>query len=490
MIQPAARFMGIIGTGVTPAMTKQVPAESTAGLVDLTITELGKRMRSGALSSVALSEACLDRIQRLNPKLDSFITLTADRARADAQRAESELAQGIDRGAFHGIPYALKDNIDAAGILSSSHSKIFADRIPKEDATVAAKLRAAGGVLIGKTATFEFAIGGPSWDLPWPPARNPWNRDFLPGGSSSGSGSAVGARFVLGAIGTDTGGSIRWPAAVCGITGMKPTYGRVSRHGVHPNTFSIDHCGPMTRTVEDCAIMLGAIAGYDPLDPGSIDEPLPAYRNALTGSISGMKIGLVRHWYQEHGDPELIAAMDDAVLVLRDLGASVEEIVLDDLQDYVDAKTTISTAELYSIHEKDLKTRPQDFGKRLRSRVIGGALLRAEDYVQAMRWRTELVTRLMAAFGRFDVLATAGWMAPADPADPAGVDFFRKRLMATMPFSLAGIPALVVPCGFTKQGLPLSLQFGGKPFDEATVLRAGHAYEQATPWHLKIPVLQ
>jgi aspartyl-tRNA(Asn)/glutamyl-tRNA(Gln) amidotransferase subunit A len=296
--------------------------------------------------------------------------------------------------------------------------------------------------------------------------------------------------MVPGAIGTDTGGSVRWPAAVCGITGLKPTYGRISRRGVHPNTYSLDHCGPMTRTAEDCAIMLGAIAGHDPHDPGSIDEPVPDYRRALTGSIKGMKIGLVRHWYQEHGDPELVAAMETAVVLLRDRGAIVEEIVLDDLQDYVDAKTTISVSELYAVHEKDLKTRPQDFGKKLRTRVIGGALLRAEDYIQAMRWRTDLVMRLMAAFSRFDVLATAGWLGPADPADPNGFDFFRKRLLVTMPFSLAGIPALVVPCGFSASGLPLSLQIGGKPFDEATVLSVGHAYQQATDWHLRLPPLQ
>jgi aspartyl-tRNA(Asn)/glutamyl-tRNA(Gln) amidotransferase subunit A len=463
--------------------------KSVGGPTDHSIAELGARIRRREVSPVDLAKACLDRIAYLNPKLNCFITITAERALADARRAEEELSRGIDRGPFHGVPYALKDNVDTAGILSSSHSKIFADRIPAQDATVAAKLSQAGGVLIGKTATFEFAIGGPSWDLPWPPARNPWNRDFLPGGSSSGSGAAVGGRMVPAAIGTDTGGSVRWPAAVCGITGLKPTYGRISRRGVHPNTYSLDHCGPMTRTAEDCAIMLGAIAGHDPLDPGSFDEPVPDYRRALTGSIKGLKIGLVRHWYQEYGDPELLAAMETAVAQLRDRGASVEEIVLDDLQDYVDAKTTISVSELYAVHEKDLKTRPQDFGKKLRTRVIGGALLRAEDYIQAMRWRAELVARLMAAFAKFDVLATAGWLAPADPADPDGFDFFRKRLLVTMPFSLAGIPALVVPCGFSVSGLPLSLQIGGKPFDEATVLNVGHAYQQATDWHLRAPPL-
>ena len=458
-------------------------------LDDLDIVRMGRLIRSGEITATRLAEACLDRIARHDGRLDSFVTVTPETAVAQAAKADRELAAGCDRGPFHGIPYALKDNVDTAGIRSSSHSKIFADRVPTEDATVAAKLREAGGVLIGKTATFEFAIGGPAWDLPWPPARNPWNRDYLPGGSSSGSGAAVGAGFVPGALGTDTGGSIRWPAAMCGIVGFKPTYGRVSRRGVHPNTYSLDHCGPMTRTVADCALMLGAMAGHDPLDPGSIDEPVPDYAAASSGEIAGLRIGLVRDWYAEDGHPEVVDAVDAAVDMLRSLGASVEETRLDPLQDYVDAKTTISVSELYAVHEGDLKTRPGDFGRQLRSRVVAGALIRAEDYVQALRWRTELVTRAMASFRRFDLLVTAGWLAPADPADPSGVDFFKKRLLVTMPFSLTGMPALCLPCGFSRSGLPLSLQIGGKPFDEATVLRVGQAYQQATAWHLARPTL-
>lgn len=458
-------------------------------LVDYSIAEMGRLLREGSLSAVDLTQACLERIERYDGAFNSFITVTAERALTQAAAADRELAEGVDRGAFHGIPYALKDNVDTAGILSSSHSKIFEGRIPTESATVASRLEAAGGVLIGKTSTFEFAIGGPSWDLPWPPARNPWNRDYLPGGSSSGSGAAVGARFVPAAIGTDTGGSVRWPAAMCGITGLKPTYGLVSRRGVHPNTYSLDHCGPMTRSVEDCAAMLGVCAGYDPLDPGSIDEPVPDYRAALTGSIEGLRIGLVRHWYEEEATDEVVAAVDAAVAVLSDLGAIVETVTLDPLRDYVDVKTTISISELFSLHERDMRTRPQDFGKLLRSRVMVGALVRAEDYIQAMRWRTELATRTMAQFARFDLLVTAGWMAPADPADPDGVDFFKKRQLVTMPFSLAGMPALNIPCGFSAGGLPLSLQIGGKPFDEATVLRAGDAYQRATGWHLAKPDL-
>jgi len=463
--------------------------ETRSDLCDLTLTEATRLLAAGKVSPVDLVDACLARIGRLDGSVHAFITVCADEARSEAEKSARRYASGTPLGPFDGVPFALKDNIETKGIRSTSHSKLLIDNVPAQDAHIATKLKGAGGILIGKTATFEFALGGPSWDLPFPPALNPWSPEHLPGGSSSGSGAAVGARFVPAAVGTDTGGSVRWPAAVCGLAGLKPTYGRISRRGVHPNTFSIDHCGPMTRTVEDCAVMLGVAAGFDPLDPGSIDEPVPDYAAALTGSVAGLKIGLIRHWYNDTATPEVVAAVDAAIGKLRELGAVVEEIELAPLQDYVDCKTTISTCELYAVHEKDLKTRPQDFGRLLRTRVIAGGLIRAEDYVQAMRWRAELTTKLLATFSRFDLLATAGWLTPADPADPNGFDFFKKRLIVTMPFSVAGIPALSVPCGFTSQGLPLSLQIAGKPFDEATVLRAGDAYQRATEWHLRKPAL-
>ena len=456
---------------------------------DLSLEEMSALLQARRLSPVELTEAVLARIDRLNPKIHAFITVATESARQQAKDAEARLAAGAPRGPFDGIPFALKDNIETKGLRSTSHSKLLIDNVPTAHAHVASRLLDTGGVLIGKTATFEFALGGPSWDLPFPPALNPWNLNHLPGGSSSGSGAAVAARLVPAAIGTDTGGSVRWPAAVCGITGLKPTYGRISRRGVHPNTFSLDHCGPMTRTAADCAVILAAAAGFDPLDPGSIDEPVPDYRSALTGSIKGLRIGLVRNWYADAATPEVAAAVDQAAGTLRAMGATVEDISLAPLLDYIDCKTTISLCELYAIHEKDLKTRPQDFGEKLRTRVIAGGLIRAEDYIQAMRWRTELTTAMLAMFRRFDLLATAGWLTPAEPADPDGVDFFKQRMIVTMPFSLAGIPALSVPCGFSKDGLPLAFQLAGKPFDEATVLRAGDAYQRATDWHTSAPKL-
>ncbi|MBS0240784.1 MAG: Asp-tRNA(Asn)/Glu-tRNA(Gln) amidotransferase subunit GatA [Proteobacteria bacterium] len=458
-------------------------------VTDLSIAEAARQFRTGSLSPVDVAEATLARIEAVNPKLSAYITVTSDVALNAAKASEARFKAGKPLGPFDGIPFALKDNVETAGIRSTSHSKLLFDNVPKEDAHVAAKLTSAGGVLLGKTATFEFALGGPAWDLPFPPALNPWDLKHLPGGSSSGSGAAVAARLAMAAIGTDTGGSVRWPAAVCGIAGLKPTYGRISRRGVHPNTFSLDHCGPMTRTVEDCAIMLGACAGFDPKDPGSIDEPVPDYAAGLTGSVKGLKIGLVTNWFETDAAPEVSEAVAGAMRILEGLGANVTQLSLAPLQDYVDCKTTISLSELYAIHEPDLKTRPQDFGKLLRTRVIAGGLIRAEDYVQAMRWRNELTTQMLAEFGRFDLLATAGWLTPAESADPQGPDFFKRRMIVTMPFSLSGIPALSVPCGFSQGGLPLAFQLAGKPFDEMTVLRAGDAYQRVTEWHLRQPQL-
>jgi aspartyl-tRNA(Asn)/glutamyl-tRNA(Gln) amidotransferase subunit A len=467
-----------------------VETASQSELCGLSVKAMGALLSTKKVSPVELVDAALERIADVDGQIHAFISVASESARAQAKLSEARHMNGTAIGPFDGIPFALKDNIETRGIKSTSHSKLLIDNVPKEDAHIAAKLSGAGGILLGKTATFEFALGGPSWDLPFPPALNPWSVKHLPGGSSSGSGAAVAARLVPAAIGTDTGGSVRWPAAVCGIAGLKPTYGRISRRGVHPNTFSLDHCGPMTRTVEDCAIMLGAAAGYDPRDPGSIDEPVPDYSAGLTGSIAGLRIGLLRHWYADAAAPEVAAAVDAGVKRLTELGAVVEEITLSPLADYIDCKTTISLCELYAIHEADLKKRPEDFGYLLRTRVIAGGLIRAEDYVQAMRWRNELTTRMLAEFRRFDLLATAGWLNPAEPADPGGADFFKRRQIVTMPFSLAGIPALSIPCGFSAEGLPLAMQLAGRPFDEATVLRAGDAYQRVTDWHTRNPPLQ
>jgi aspartyl-tRNA(Asn)/glutamyl-tRNA(Gln) amidotransferase subunit A len=391
---------------------------------------------------------------------------------------------------MHGIPYGLKDIVETAGIATTGHSKLRQDYVPTTDAHLVTRLKEGGAVLLGKLATWEFALGGPSFDLPWPPARNPWDRERLPGGSSSGPGAAVAAGFMPAAIGTDTGGSIRGPAAFCGIAGLKPTYGRVSRRGVFPNTYTMDHCGPMTRSAEDIALFLNVIAGFDPDDLGSEDTPVTDYRNALVGGIEGMRLGLVEGWHEGPGaHPDLGPAIAAAIAVLEELGATVEPVKLSSLRDYTDCKTTISIAELYAIHEEDLRTRPQDFGRILRNRVLPGALIRAEDYVEAQRWRTALSREQGQALKRVHALITAGALTIADPADPNAPDRLVSAPSITMPFSVSGVPALAIPCGFSREGLPLSLQIAAAPWMEATVLRIAHAYQQATDWHRRHPRL-
>ena len=457
----------------------------------LSIAELNRLYDTRDLSPVEVTRSLLDRIAGLDHRLHSFIRVTWEGALAEAEAAERELRAGRRRGPMHGIPYALKDIVETAGIPTTGHSKLRQHHVPEHDAEVTRRLKAGGGILIGKLATWEFALGGPSYDLPWPPARNPWDPERLPGGSSSGAGAAVGAGFVPAAIGTDTGGSVRGPAALCGIAGLKPTYGRVSRRGVFPNTFTMDHIGPLTRSAEDIALMLQVIAGFDPDDPGSEDCPVPDYRATLDDNIGGLRLGLVEGWHTGEGaHPDLGPAIDAAIEVLRGLGAIVEPVTLSSLRDYTDCKTTISIAELFAIHERDLRTRPQDFGRILRNRVLPGALIRAEDYVQAQRWRSELAREQALALKRVDAFITAGSLTVADPADPNAPDRLVSAPSVTMPFSVGGLPALAIPCGFSRaEGLPLSLQIAAAPFAETTVLRIAHSYQQATDWHKRHPNL-
>jgi aspartyl-tRNA(Asn)/glutamyl-tRNA(Gln) amidotransferase subunit A len=457
----------------------------------LTIAELGRAYDRREVSPVEATRALLDRIAAHDAKLDSFIRVTEDVALAEAKTAEAELMAGRRRGPMHGIPYGLKDIVETAGIPTTGHSKLRQHHVPKADAEIVRRLKAGGGVLVGKLATWEFANGGPSFDLPWPPARNPWDRERLPGGSSSGPGAAVAAGFVPAAIGTDTGGSIRGPAAVCGIAGLKPTYGRVSRRGVFPNTFTMDHIGPMTRSSEDIALLLQVIAGFDPADPGSEDCPVPDYTAALGQGVTGLRLGLVEGWHDAPGaHPDLGPAIAAAIAVLEGLGATVEPVRLSSLRDYTDCKTTISIAELYTIHEQDLRTRPQDFGRILRNRILPGALIRAEDYQAALRWRTVLAREQQAAFGKFDALLTAAARTIAEPAEPDRPDRLVTAPSITMPFSVSGVPAIAIPCGFSlAEGMPLSLQIAAGPMQETTVLRIAHAYQQATDWHRRHPLL-
>jgi len=457
----------------------------------LTIAEASKLLREKKISPVEYTRALLDRIGAHDGKLNAFLRLTPDRALADARRAEEEIVRGDWRGPLHGVPYGLKDIIDVEGLPTTGHSKVLQDNIAKSDATVAVKLRAAGGVLMGKMSTHEFAIGGPSFDLPWPPARNPWNRNHHPGGSSSGSGAALAAGFLPAALGTDTGGSVRNPASMCGIIGLKPTYGRTSRRGVLPLSYSLDHVGPMSRTVEDNAILLNVIAGHDAHDPGSAAVDAPDFTRDLGKGVKGMKIGLIRHFYtkDQEADPEMAKSVDDAAALLDELGAEVREIEVDPLPVFGACNRTILLSEAYAIHEQWLKERPQDYGDRGRARILGGAFIRAADYVNATRQRRRLTDRFHAALKDLDVAVTASSMEPASRIDDdAAVDATYPR-QARAPFNVTGSPAISVPTGFASNGLPLGMQIVGKPFQEATVYRVAQAYEAATEWTSRRPEL-
>ena len=452
----------------------------------LTIHQAGELIRKGELSPVELTRACLERIEQTDDKLHSFILLTADDALRQARVAESEALSGNYRGPMHGIPFALKDLYDTAGVKTTSGSQVDIDRVPDEDATTTARLKAAGGILLGKLAMHEFALGGPDWTTPFEPARNPWNLDHITGGSSSGSGSSVAAGQCLGALGSCTGGSIRGPASLCGIVGLKPTYGRVSRFGVVTLSWSQDHAGPMTWTVEDTAYMLQAIAGHDPKDPTSSRAPVPDYSLSLKEDTRGVRLGLPRHYFFDP-DPsvsaEVVATVEKAVSALEDLGAHVEEVSLPSLEHVRAANSVIMVSEAYAYHEPNLKARPQEFGEIVRGRFRVGALMSAADYLQAQRVRTGARREFAEVMKGVDLLVTPTMTQPAaafDGYDPAST--VRGRSF-TAPFNVTGLPAISVPCGFTEDGLPIGMQIAGKPFDEPGVIQAAYTYQQHARWY-------
>jgi aspartyl-tRNA(Asn)/glutamyl-tRNA(Gln) amidotransferase subunit A len=457
----------------------------------LTIAKAAQLIEQKRLSPVELTRALIGRAEALDPQLNAYLLLTGERALEQARQAEQEIMAGRYRGPMHGIPFGLKDIYSTAGIRTTGHSRICLDTVPSSDATTVKKLYEAGAILTGKLATHEFAHGGPSFDLPWPPARNPWNREHFTGGSSSGSGAAVAAGLVPGALGSDTGGSIRGPAALCGIVGLKPTYGLVSRYGIYTNSFSFDHAGPMTWTVEDCAIMLQRIAGHDLNDPASAMRPVPDYRAALTGEIKGLRVGVVRHLHEDDCavTSEVRAALDEAFAVLRSLGATLGEVRLRPAQDYYDVKVTIAESELLAVHENALRSRPGDFGEDFLGRVLPAVLISGRDYVQAQRERRRMLAEMAPAYADFDVLVTATAGGPAPRLGTWRTIEFWRRPSLTTPFNVTGGPALAQCIGFSSSGLPLSMQIVGRPFDDATVLRVAHAYEQATPWRKQRPQL-
>ncbi|MBW8270092.1 amidase [Caldovatus aquaticus] len=456
----------------------------------LSIAEAARLIARRQLSPVELTRALLARIEALDPQLNAYLLVTAERALDAAREAEAAIMAGRHLGPLHGIPLALKDVICTAGIRTTGHSRLCADYVPREDATVVRKLREAGAVLLGKLATHEFAHGGPSFDLPWPPARNPWNRAHATGGSSSGAGAAVAAGLALGALGTDTGGSIRNPAAMCGLVGLKPTYGLLSRHGVMTNSYSYDHVGPMAWTAEDCAILLQALAGYDPRDPASAGRPVPDYRSGLGDGLRGLRIGVLRHLHEEDVPiaPEAAAALEEALSVLRGLGAVLEEARIRPAQAYCDVKIVGAESELFAVHAENLRRRTGEFGEDFLGRALPAILFDAGDYVQSQRERRAMIAEMAPLYARFDAFVCAA-PGPAPRLDAWRTAMFWRQPSLATPFNVLGGPALVQCVGFTADGLPLAMQIAGRPFEEATVLRIAHAYEQATPWRRRRPPL-
>ncbi|MBI1886054.1 MAG: Asp-tRNA(Asn)/Glu-tRNA(Gln) amidotransferase subunit GatA [Chloroflexi bacterium] len=449
----------------------------------LTLAEAARLIAGRELSPRELTEECLERIEAVEPKLNAFITVTADEALEAARRAEGAIAAGEYRGPLHGIPVGLKDLFATRGVRTTAGSKIMADHVPDEDATVVRRLKEAGAVIVGKLNLHEFAFGATSVNPHYGPVRNPWDTGRIAGGSSGGSAAAVAAGECLAALGTDTGGSIRIPSSLCGIVGLKPTYGRVSRYGVVPLSWALDHVGPMCRTVEDAALVLGAIAGADPLDPSAADVVVPRFESRLDGDVKGLRLGVPREYFFDNVDAEVEAAVRGAVAVLEELGASVREVSLPHLEATPHAVNAIMLPEALAYHQAWLKERPGDYGEDVRLRLELGATYPAVHYVQAQRTRSLIVEEWGRVFEEIDLLVTPATPIPAAAIGEAELTTTLALIRFTNPFNLSGQPAVSLPCGLTKTGLPIGLQLVGRWWDEATVLRAAHAYERANQWH-------
>jgi aspartyl-tRNA(Asn)/glutamyl-tRNA(Gln) amidotransferase subunit A len=451
----------------------------------LTAAEIGAAYAARRLSPVELVQALLARVEAQNPRIGAFIRVDAEGALDAARQAEKDILSGRSRGPLHGVPVGVKDNIDIADQPTTCHSKILLDNVARRDAQVVAHLRAAGAILLGKHALHEFAFGGPSDELPFPFARHPWNTDYHPGGSSSGSGAALAAGFVPLSLGTDSGGSIRNPAGSCGAVGLKPTYDLLSRRGVFPLAFTLDHVGPMARSVADIALMLDALAARNAASSGS-DTP---YGADLARGARGLRIGFVRHFHETDmvADHDVGVALDEVARILKLEGADVRDVRLPRLQELAAVQRVILLAEAWAVHAKWLRERPGDYTTPTRRKVMGGAFLGAGDYVHAQQCRRVLMAAVDDAFRDFDVLLTASGMDPVCRIDDAAGLARTYARQGRSPFNLTGHPALAMMSGVSKSGLPLSVQFVGRTHDEVTLLRAVAAYERATNWAARRP---
>jgi aspartyl-tRNA(Asn)/glutamyl-tRNA(Gln) amidotransferase subunit A len=457
----------------------------------LTIAQARRLMDGRKLSPVELAKSHLERIRRLDPQLHAFLLVTEERALADARASEARQMAGSRRGALDGIPIAHKDIYNTAGIRTTAHSRLLERNVPTSDARTVAKWADAGTVMLGKLATHEFAFGGPSLDLPWPPARNPWNIEHFTAGSSSGTGAAVAAGLVLGGTGSDTGGSIRGPAALCGIAGIKPTYGLSSRSGILPLAFSLDHAGPMAWTAEDCALLLQGMAGHDPEDPASVDRPVPDFSADIGQGVKGLRIGVVRHFFEtDHpASAATRAGIDAALDFFRKEGAEVRDVALSPAADYHAVGYLLMVTEAFTLHAPWMRERFTEYGELFRDRVALAATVSGPDIVQATRRRRLLCHEMATAMADLDILVSASQPGEAPRIDSVPKWANMEKPSFTMPFNVTGFPAISVCTGFGQGGLPVAMQLAGKPFTEPTLFRAAHAYEAAMPWRARRPAL-
>jgi aspartyl-tRNA(Asn)/glutamyl-tRNA(Gln) amidotransferase subunit A len=462
----------------------------------LTIENLSARIRGGEISPVELTRDCLERIEKLNPKLNAYITVLADSALDEARRGEQEILHGDYRGPLHGIPIGLKDILDTAGAHTTVASAVFKDRVPTEDAEVVRRLRAAGAVILGKQNLHEFAYGGSSLISFYGEVRNPWDTARVAGGSSGGSAASVAAGMGLAAVGTDTAGSVRLPAAYCGVVGLKPTYGRVSARGVVPLSWSFDHVGPITNSVYDAALMLQVLAGYDAGDPASMDVAVSDYARELEArrsgeSLRGLRVGVPRAFFFEGLDPEVAAAIESAIQVFRDLGAEIR----DDVRLEVPTDRTLSSAESWTYHEPLVARSPELYQPATLARIKSGEKITADAAANAKKELSASREAIGKAYDDIDILLT-----PTVPIAPPRIADLQKNpdnlrpaelmmLRNTRPFNVWGIPAISVPCGLTKDGMPIGLQLAAALWREDVVLRAACFYERATEWHKKMPAI-
>jgi len=458
-------------------------------LTDLDLAEAAKAISSGQISPLELTQAYLSRIETIDPRLNCFLAVTTEIALGDARQAEVEIQRGMYRGLLHGIPVALKDIYETRGIRTTAGSKFFAQNLPETNAFAVEKLKQAGVVLLGKLNMHEIALGVTNENPHYGPCRNPWDLQRISGGSSGGSAAALSARLCLGSLGSDTGGSIRIPSSLCGVVGVKPTFGRVSLQGVIPLSWNLDHAGPMARSVREAAILLQVIAGYDPQDPASVDIPVPDYLDSLEWGIKGWRVALASDSFFQEAASETVACVQVASRMFEDLGATIEQVEVPQALQAAGANGLMVTSDAAAFHRERMESHLEDFGADVLARLRTGAAYSSGEYILARRQQAVLRRRYEELLEHYDILLTPTTPISAPLLGADAVERARLLTRFTAPFNLTGLPAISLPCGFTGQGLPIGLQLVARPWDEARLLQAAYVYEQAAGWWQKKPLI-